>query len=355
MKEVNQNSPFMGGRNIKVADRCLKPGGPALLVAEIGGNHGGDPYLAEKMVSAAAQSGAVAVKFQAYRTPHFVSPQSSYYEELAAEELSFEILERLGAQAKALGLIFGLTVFDQKGLELAAEVADFIKISSGDLTYHDLLARATRSSLPIFVSTGAANQAEVEAACQVLIPARERIALLQCVSLYPAPPEGANLEVMVGWLRQGLTAGYSDHMNGLEAATMALALGAQIVEKHFTISRKLPGGDNAISAEPSEMAFLSRFNQMGPLLRGLSDKSPLAGEEKMRLVIRRVLVATRDLPAGQTLTPGDLACLRPGDGQQSSRRPGLGPNELSLVVGLTLGCNLACGETLTPAHVLGYG
>jgi len=328
---------------MKVGSRPVGPGYPALLVAEIGGNHGGDPGLAAKMVSAAAVAGAGAVKFQAYRTPAFLSRLSPYYEELALEELTFERLAVLVGQARRLGLAAGLTVFDEDGLALADECrADFIKISSGDLTNHDLLARAARAQQPLFISTGAATETEVRDALAVLKPAKERLVLLQCTSLYPAPPESANLAAMVRWLEEGLAAGYSDHVLGPEAAIMALTLGAVVLEKHFTIDRALPGGDNSLSALPADFRELARWVPLRESLWGAPVKSPHPLEAPMRPIIRRAVLAARELKAGRRLNADDLALMRPPPADDL-----LGPDCLAGLIGRVLKENLAEGAPLT--------
>ncbi len=341
------------GHNEKltVGGRLVGPGRPALLVAEIGGNHGGDPALARRMVEAAAEAGAGAVKFQAYRTAEFISALSPYYAELATEELPFERLAELVARAHDLGLAAGLTVFDPAGLDLARECgADFLKISSGDLTNPDLLALAAEEARPLFVSTGAAEAAEVEAALEILAPARDRLALLQCAALYPAPIEAANLAVMAGWLARGLTAGYSDHVLGPAAAQMALALGAAVLEKHFTLDRALPGGDNALSATPEEFRELARWAGLCFQMRGEAVKRPHPLERPMRPIIHRALVAARDLPAGRRLTEDDLVLRRPPNASGL-----LGPRDRPGLLGRVLKTGLAEGTPVTRADLADDG
>lgn len=332
---------------IKVGGRRLEPGRPALLVAEIGGNHAGDPIVAGRMVEAAAASGAGAVKFQAYRTADFLSPLSPYYEELAAEELPFEQLAALVTRAHGLGLAAGLTVFDPAGLELARDCrADFLKISSGDLTNGPLLELAARADRPLFVSTGAAEAGEVASARELLAPAREHLVLLQCAALYPAPAEAANLEVMVEWLAAGLAAGYSDHFLGPEAALAALTLGALVLEKHFTLDRELPGGDNAISAEPEEFAELAAWAELSLKLRGRGGKRPHPLERPIRPLIRRVVTAARDLPGGHRLETDDLLLRRPPPSAE-----GLEPKMLPDLPGRRLKAPLFNGAPLTRADL----
>ena len=332
--------------DIQVGGRLLGPGRPALLVAEIGGNHGGDPALAAALVRAAAAAGAGGVKFQAYRAPALMSRASPYFQELAAEELPFEALAELVRLGRDLGLVTGLTVFDEAGLDLARTAgADFIKIASGDLTHHRLLARASAGGRPLFVSTGAGDADEVEAALAVLAP--DRTVILQCTALYPAPPASANLAVMAGWLARGLAAGFSDHGLGLAAARLALALGALVLEKHFTLVRTLPGGDNAISATPEELRRLAGWAEEVCILTGGRAKRVQPGEEAVRPLIRRAVLAARALPAGTRLAPGDLALKRP-----PAAGPDLwGPEGLDAAVGRRLSRPLAQDEPLTGSHL----
>ena len=312
----------IGGRPVGV-------GRPAFLVAEIGGNHGGSPDLAARMIEAAAAAGVEAVKFQAYQTAGFLSRLSPYYDELAAEELSFPQLGQLVALAHRLGLAAGLTVFDTAGIELARECgADFLKISSGDLTHHQLLGQAARAGLPLFLSTGAAGEAEVTAALAALGEVKAGLVVLQCAALYPAPPEAVNLAVMARWRSEGLRAGYSDHTLGLDAAKLAVALGATAVEKHFTVDRDLPGGDNAISGTPDEFRELVRWRDECLTMLGDPLKRPHPLEEPMRPIIRRAVVAGRDLPAGRTLLADDLQLKRP-----ASTAEVLGPDHLEEITG----------------------
>ena len=330
--------------DIQVGGRLLGPGRPALLVAEIGGNHGGDQALAAALVRAAAASGAGGVKFQAYRAEALMSRASPYFQELAAEELPFEALAELLRLGRDLGLVTGLTVFDEAGLDLAlAAGADFLKIASGDLTHHRLLARASAAGPPVFISTGAGEAAEAEAALAVLNP--DRTVLLQCTALYPAPPASANLAVMAGWLARGLKAGYSDHVLGLAAAKLALALGARVLEKHFTLVRTLPGGDNAISATPEEFRRLADWAEEACILTGDQTKRVQPGEEAVRPLIRRALLAARVLPAGVRLTSEDLALKRPPG-------PGLlGLEDLERVIGRRLARAMTPDEPLTGGHL----
>ncbi|MDR2946484.1 MAG: N-acetylneuraminate synthase family protein [Candidatus Adiutrix sp.] len=318
-------------------------GGSSFLVAEIGGNHGGNPVLAAEMVRAAAAAGAEAVKFQAYRTADFLSPLSPYYDELAAEELPFDQLGKLVKQAHGLGLAAGLTVFDAAGIAFAQGCgADFLKISSGDLTHPYLPRRAAETGLPLFLSTGAAEEAEVSAALAALGDTPGGLVIMQCAALYPAPAEAANLAVMRRWQSEGLKAGYSDHTLGLNAAKLAVAMGAAAVEKHFTTDRNLPGGDNSISATPEEFNELVRWRNTCGVMLGQPVKRPHPLEVPMRPVIRRALVAGRPLCAGDILAAEDVKLQRP----PSSTEELLAPDRLAEVVGRCLTQDVPQGAAL---------
>lgn len=348
---------------INVAGRMVEAGRPALLVAEIGGNHGGDVQLAGRLVAAAAGAGADAVKFQAYRTHDFLSRLSPYYEELAAEELSFADLASLVGLAHEKGLGAGLTVFDEAGLRLAEECgADFLKISSGDLTNHQLLAKAAGVEKPLFISTGAADEGEVREALAICALAESRLVVMQCAALYPAPPETVNLAVLARWRGEGLAAGYSDHVLGLEAANAALSLGALVLEKHFTVDQALPGGDNSISALPCDLTELRRLvstadpgrraislpsAEISPVMWGSAEKQAHPLEIPVRPIIRRAVLAAADLQAGRMLCRADLALRRPPTAEGL-----LGPQEYERVPGRVLKRDVPEGTPLTWADLV---
>jgi sialic acid synthase SpsE len=274
------------------------------------------------MVRAAARAGAHAVKFQAFKTRNFIHRANPSYKELLAEETPFPLLKELAPLAHDLGLAFGITVFDEEGVELAANIgADFIKISSGDLTFHALIRAASLSGLPLALSTGASREREVEAALKVLSEAQKKPwSVLQCASLYPAPPESANLAVMDRWLKEKKPAGFSDHTPGVEGALAAISLGAKVLEKHFTTSKSLPGGDNFMSLEPSEAEELLKKARLGKAPGALPEeirKSPYWGSDAKKPwpgerpdLIRRAAVASRFLAKGKVLKVTDAIFQR---------------------------------------------
>ncbi|MDR2198293.1 MAG: N-acetylneuraminate synthase family protein [Deltaproteobacteria bacterium] len=297
------------------------------IILEIGGNHQGDPALARSMVEAAAETGAWAVKFQAYRVSELVHPDNPAYSELLKEETDFGLLADLIKLSHDLSLRCGVSVFSREAVELACDFkADFIKISSGDIDFHPLIRTAALSGIPLILSTGASAQSEVDEALALL--KAPPLALLQCTSLYPCPPEDVHLAVMAAWLERGLPAGLSDHSLGTEAALMALGESALAVEKHFTTDRTLKGGDNFMSILPSEAARLSGREKIpqgdprsGPYW-GSPVKAPLPSERPD--LIRRFAVAGADIKKGKNLSLNDLVFLRvgPGPGRRGLLSPG---------------------------------
>jgi sialic acid synthase SpsE len=314
-------------------------------VAEIGGNHGGDPKLAALMVKAAKESAVTAVKFQAYRTHEFLHPQSPYFEELLAEELSFEQIYDLVKLAQKNGLMVATTIFDLEGIKLAQSCgADYLKISSGDLNNLPLIRKAASSGLKIVLSTGASSQSETKRA--IAEAGGALLAVLQCTSLYPCSPEKINLAVLDFWLKKGLPAGLSDHSLGTDISLAALKIGAIMLEKHFTLSRDLKGGDNAMSLTPQEMSLLTKSlreikiepntNFKSFKFWGSANKTVQEGEEPS--LIRRAAMANKDLNKGEGLKAENLIFLRPP-------RPNLktiGPDYL--LKDLRLARSLAKGE-----------
>jgi N-acetylneuraminate synthase len=288
-------------------------------VAEIGSNHCGNYKLAQTMVKAAAAAGIEWIKFQAYKTENFLHPQSPYFAELKREELPLDDFERLVDLAHSLNLKVGLTIFCCEGLELARKCgADFIKISSGDLTYCSLIEAASQSGLPLVLSTGASN--EVEVCCALKLTGKNLLALLQCTSLYPAPLEFLDLAVITHWLAMGRPAGFSDHSLGPAAAQCAVALGAVMVEKHVTTDRTLNGGDNFMSATLEEFRAIWAPQQIRePKLLGSEIKAVKPGEEPDK--IRRVAVAVRNIELGENIYPSDILFLRPPDLTKQPLRP----------------------------------
>jgi N,N'-diacetyllegionaminate synthase len=345
---------------IDVGGRRVGEGEPVLLIAEAGVNHNGDLVQALQLVDAAAKSGADAVKFQTFDPDALASqtaPLADYQREgatsagsqvemLRALLLDDDAFERVAARCAERGVIFLSTPFDERSADLleALGVVAF-KVGSGELTNLPFLRNLAGRGRPLLVSTGMATLDEVDAAVRTIREHGEPpLALLHCVSSYPAPIEDANLRA-IDTLREvfAVPVGYSDHCLGTDASIGAVARGASILERHFTLDRRLPGPDQALSLEPAELAEL--FARIRALESALGDgvKRPRASERETMGVVRRSIVATRSMQAGERLDAGSLAVKRPGGGLPASR--------LESVIGARLLRPIDADELLTDAHL----
>ncbi|HUM16426.1 MAG TPA: N-acetylneuraminate synthase [Candidatus Nitrosotalea sp.] len=314
------------------------------VIAEAGVNHNGDPALARALVDAAVAAGADAVKFQTFTVDRLLTRRAakaeyqrrvtggeeSQYEMLARLELSPRDHEMLFARCAAAGIEFMSTPFDAESARYLKRLGvRRLKISSGDVTNLPMLEEVGALGLPVILSTGMADMAEVEAAVAALRrTGATDLAVLQCVSNYPAEPALTNLRVMDTYARAfGTPVGLSDHSPGTAVAIAAAARGAAYIEKHFTMDRSLPGPDHQASLLPDELrALVTAIREVESAL-GDGVKRPAPSELPVREVARKSLVAARDLPAGRVLTREDLDVLRPGTG--------LSPAALPTVVGRT--------------------
>lgn len=310
------------------------------LIAEAGVNHNGDPALARALVDVAVAAGADAVKFQTFHVDRLLTrgaakaeyqrratgSEQSQYEMLARLELSPADHEMLFAYCADAGIEFMSTPFDPESARFLKRLGvRRIKISSGDVTNLPMLEVVGALGLPVVLSTGMADMAEVEAAVATLRGAGATdLAVLQCVSNYPADPAVTNLRVMDTFARAFKTpVGLSDHSTGLTMAIAAVARGAAYVEKHFTLDRNLPGPDHQASLLPDELRALVRAIRDVEAALGDGIKRPAPSELPVRDVARKSLVAARSLPAGTVLAREDLDVLRPGTGLSPAALPAL--------------------------------
>jgi N,N'-diacetyllegionaminate synthase len=305
------------------------------VIAEAGVNHNGDLDMARRLVDVAATAGADAVKFQTFAVDRLVTHRAataeyqqratggtSQREMLAALELGEREHDALWAHCAARSIEFMSTPFDVDSARYLKRLGvRRIKISSTDVTNLPMLDVVGALGLPVVLSTGMADMAEVEAAVAALRGAGcTDLAVLQCVSNYPASPADTNLRVMDTYARAfGVAVGLSDHTRGVAVAIAAAARGAAYIEKHFTLDRTLPGPDHQASLEPEELTALVRAVREVTSALGDGVKRPVASELPVRAVARKSLVAARDLPAGVTVGHGDIAILRPGTGLSPAR------------------------------------
>jgi N-acetylneuraminate synthase len=327
------------------------------VIAEAGVNHNGDMAVAQQQVDAAADAGADAIKFQSFKTDRLVThsaPKARYqadatgagesqYDMLRRLELSVVAHSELMAHCQDRGILFLSTPFDEDSADLldSLDVAMF-KVPSGEVTNLPYLRYLARKGRPMIISTGMCTLAEVETAVHTIAACdNPDMALLHCTSCYPTAPEWANLRAIQTLLQAfGLPVGYSDHTAGLSVAMAAVALGARVIEKHFTTDRNLPGPDQKASLEPDELATLVRGIRDVETALGDGRKLPVAAELDTAAVARKSLVVAADLTAGTRLSADVLAIIRPGTGMP--------PGMLEQVIGRTLCVDVAAGTVLAP-------
>jgi N,N'-diacetyllegionaminate synthase len=338
-----------------LAGRAIEPGRPVFVIAEAGVNHNGDAAMARALIDAAADSGADAVKFQTFRTSALTSrtaPKAAYQieatgagesqsEMLMRLELSTETLRALQAHAAARGIVFFSTPFDEASADtLGALGVPMFKVPSGEITNLPLLRHIAAKGKPIILSTGMSTLDEVAQALAAIGDVADvPVAILHCVSAYPAPVGEVNLRAMDALRdRFGRPVGLSDHTLGLEIALAAVARGAAIVEKHLTLDKNLPGPDHRASLEPVEMAAMVRGIRNIEAALGDGVKRPMPSELDTRRVARKSLVAARALRAGEELVKDAVAVKRPGTG--------ISPAELERALGRRVRRDLAADDVI---------
>jgi N-acetylneuraminate synthase len=322
--------------NLEIAGRKIGPGHPCFIIAEAGVNHNGSLEIALKLVDAAADAGADAVKFQTFRTEAVVTrdaPKAAYqrattnafesqFEMIKKLELSEESHYKLAEHAKRRGLVFLSTPFDEGSADFLESLSvPAFKIPSGELTNLPFLQHIARKGLPMIISTGMATFKEVDAAVSAIrVEGRGDIALLHCVSNYPAAPADVNLRAMAT-LREAFSVpvGYSDHTLGTSVPLAAVALGACIVEKHFTLDQTFSGPDHKASASPSDLAALVVGIRKVEAALGTGLKEPSPSETDTARVARRSLVAVKSIPRGAVVEPDMIGARRPGTGMALGR------------------------------------
>jgi N,N'-diacetyllegionaminate synthase len=321
-----------------------------LIVAEIGNNHEGDLGVARGLVEAAAEAGADAVKFQTFRTEHYVAAaDAERFARLKRFELAYDEFAELATQTRALGMLFVSTPFDLASADFLGRTADAIKIASGDNTFVPLIESAARTGLPMLVSAGLADLDTVRGAVGLVRsewgPSDPGLAVLHCVSAYPVPPAEANLRAIATLAAElDCEIGYSDHTVGLDASPLAVALGARVIEKHFTLDKHYSKfRDHQLSADPPELRELVLRIRDAEAMLGEGDKDVQPSEREGVEALRRSIVAARDLDLGHVVEVSDLTWVRPGGG--------MAPGEEGRLVGRALRRALAAGERLSQDDV----
>ncbi|MDG2222509.1 MAG: N-acetylneuraminate synthase [Rubripirellula sp.] len=313
-----------------------KPRSDCFVIAEAGVNHNGSIKLAFELVDAARDAGANAVKFQTYNSTELATanaPKCSYQTRGdSSGESQLEMLQRielseldhqaLAEHCQNVGIEFMSTAFDIASADMLVELGvKRFKIPSGELTNLGLIEHVAKQDGPILISTGMASLGDVEQAVETAEAVGGDVTLLHCVSAYPAPLESVNLRAMVTLGSAfDLPVGYSDHTLGTTVAPAAVALGASVVEKHFTLDRSLRGPDHAASLQPDELVAMVAAIRDVELAMGSVRKRMTEVERETATVARRSLVAARDIQSGDSIDSSCIALRRPGTGLQPNMR-----------------------------------
>jgi len=342
---------------VRIGDALVGPGQRVYVIAEAGVNHNGDVETAKQMVDVARQVGADAVKFQAFRAERLVTRSASMadyqkdraagasnqYEMLRELELWPDAFAEIRTHCRQCGVAFLATPFAPEDvIMLAALDPVAIKTASSDLTNTPLLEAAIETHLPLIVSTGAAKGDEIDAGIAWLRQrdAADRLVLLHCVSSYPTDPGDANLRrIAVLADRFGLPTGFSDHTAGVETGALAVAAGAVVIEKHFTLNRSQVGPDHSFSLEPDEVATYIRNIRQAEQMLGSGTLDCAECESQVRQLSRSSVVAAVDIAAGGVIRTDMLAVKRPGGGIE--------PSHLHELIGLAAAQDIPADTALT--------
>jgi N-acetylneuraminate synthase/N,N'-diacetyllegionaminate synthase len=320
-----------------------------IIIAEAGVNHNGDILLAKKLIDAAADAGVDYVKFQTFKADKLVSRDAkkasyqsknindgddSQYNMLKKLELSHQDHLELISYCKKKNIAFFSTAFDEEGVHYLNELGlTFFKIPSGEITNYPYLKVIAQCGKPVIMSTGMSTLSEIQDAINLLIEnglKKENISILHCNTEYPTPMQDVNLKAMLS-IKEAfdVNIGYSDHTLGIEVPIAAVALGALIIEKHFTLDRSLPGPDHLASLEPEELkAMVQAIRNIELAMSGDGTKKPSESELKNIAIARKSIHLNKNLLKGTIISNQDLMTLRPGDG--------ISPMDWNNIVGKTL-------------------
>jgi N,N'-diacetyllegionaminate synthase len=349
-------------KKIRIDGRLLGVGEPTFIVAEIGVNHNGSVHMARKLIDAAKDAGADSVKFQSFKTERIVTkyaekavyqkettdPKKSQFSMLKKLELGDAEIKELHRYAQKRNILFLSSAFDEESVDLldSLDVPAF-KVASGELTNLPLLRHMANKKRPMILSTGLSTLDEIEEALAVITEEGvEEIILLHCVTSYPAKEEEANLKVMDLLRRQfGFPVGFSDHTLSITVPIAAAALGAVLIEKHFTLDKTLLGPDHRASLEPTE--FKEMVKGIRDVEKALGDgmKRLTANEEEIKKAARRSIVAKTRIPKGTIIRENMVDFKRPGTG--------LEPKNLCKIVGKRTKKDIEPDELITFEKLLG--
>ncbi len=354
-------SGFSFLKKIKIGKRWMGEGCPAFFIAEIGANFDGSFEKAKKLVLAAKEAGADAAKFQTFLSRKIVAPGGfakmklrgvhgtwgrPVHEVFREVEFPRKWHKEISDYCRKVGIIFSSAPYDFEGVDLLDSLnVPFIKIGSGEITWHEMLRYVAGKGRPVVLATGASTLAEVDEAVRVIAETgNKNLVLLQCITNYPSKIESANINVLKTYQHAfNVIAGYSDHTPGDVVPLGAVALGAKVIEKHFTLSRKDKGPDHPHSMEPQEFKEMVRKTRLLESALGSSVKEVVPEESETVVVQRRGLYLKNNISKGQRIKKSDLTELRPA--------LGILPKHKEQVIGLAAKKNIKAGQPLFWTHL----
>ena len=347
---------------VTIGKRKIGRSEPVFLIAEAGVNHNGDVKLAHKLIDAAAKAGADAIKFQSFITEDIVTPEAEkaryqvettgqngrQFAMLKSLELSKDQQKELKSHCDEAGIFYLCTPYEERSADLLEEISvPAYKIASTDTTNIPFLRYIAKKGIPVLLSTGMSFLGEVEEAINELKlhGLDGKIVILQCTSEYPAPVNETNLRAMKTMERAfGCPVGFSDHTQGIGASPWAVAAGACVLEKHFTLDRNMEGPDHQASIEPKELTKLIRTIRDVEAALGDGIKRPMPSELPNKTRMQKCLVATRSIPANEIIQEADLTCKRSGNG--------LPPKWFDRVIGKKAAKGIQKEETLELSSII---
>jgi N-acetylneuraminate synthase len=345
---------------ITVGGRRIGRGEPCYVIAEAGSNHNGRLETAFELIDAAASAGADAVKFQLFRaarmypksagTSDYLKSQTPIFDIIAAMEMPYDWLPALAGRCEQRRIAFLATPFDEESADRLDPYVPAFKIASYEMTHHPLVRHVAGKGKPLIISTGTATIDEIDETVSVCHETgNDAIAFLQCTAAYPAPLESINVSALVTLSRRlGVPVGLSDHSRDpVVAPIAAVACGASIVEKHFTLSNDLPGPDHRFAVEPGELGAMVTAVRNAERVMGSGEKVVDPVEEELRAFARRSIFAIRPIAAGEAFTADNIAVLRCG-----KNRPGLAPSELPALIGRRAAHEIPGDRAVQAADVL---
>jgi len=317
-------------KKIKIGDKLIGENEPCFVIAEAGINHNGSLKLAKKLIDIAKKAGADAIKFQTFRAENVViknakiaeyqrknlGKKESQFLMLKKFELNYKDFKRLKKYCDKKRIIFLSTPHSEDVIDFLEPLVPAYKIASSDLTNLLFLKKIARKKKPMILSTGMATLGEVKEAINAIKKSgNNKIILLHCTSNYPCPPEETNLRAILTLKKDfRLLVGYSDHTLGVIVPMLAVAIGAVIIEKHFTLNRNLFGPDHKASLEPNELKEMVNLIRKTEKILGSNIKKPTLSEKKVRKIVRKSIVAKVDILKGTKIREDMLIIKRPGTG-----------------------------------------